>query len=171
MSCYLLFHRGRLVQAHEQGTNYGSVPPLQVFEKPEGGEWDAAEVSPEVLMEIRPPVWGALVTHCRILRREGERLAVQVDHHEDILERIRQNAVEAVESRLLSSAMALGSLRIGIDQLRAFGFPEARMASRLDRAEDEVKTALTDLEDLDSRVVTPRVPQVLLDWAGGVVPL
>lgn len=168
MSVFLLFDRSaRLVAAHESAVDFGVVAPLSMFDKsPE--EATAVEVRPKVLTRIRPPVFQHLVTHASYLRDPNHGNRVKVDSLEDITRRLQAQAVEQMESKLADTAQRLALLEMGTQRL---GFTLPSVDRRHKKLSADLDDEMVELDRWESGHYRTKVPQVLIDWAGKVVPL
>lgn len=172
MAVFLLFDSGaRLVATQETGVNYATVPPLSIFGKEEGEGFSAHEVHPKVLERIRPPVWPQLTLHGVKVIGFGERggqVALQLDDFETINRRLQRQAITTMETRLVDVAGELGVLKLATQEL-AFTPPSAE--KRHFFLSKTLKQHLEDLHKWESGHYKAQVPQVLVDWAGKVIPL
>ena len=120
-------------------------------------------MAPEILHEIRPPVWAALVTHARRTRQ-----GLQVDNLDVIHARLTRHAIGQQEIAVFSLAKDVALSKLAEDLLGGLPRNAQKEAGELGLRLDQERADLDAITTGENRIA---VPKMLVDLAGRLLPL
>ena len=170
MSVHLLFDESdRLCAQTQIAPAYGEMDSLSVFfaedqqERNEHIGFVGIDLAPEILHEIRPPVWAGLVTHAR-RTREG----LQVDSLDAIHARLTRHAIGQQEIIVFSLAKELALSKLAETLLGCVPKAAQKELGDLARRLDQERATLVAITTGENRIA---VSKMLVDLAGKLLPL
>lgn len=168
MGCFLLFDRSnRLVRMQECSSgDFGALEPLRAFfaqGDSRAADFQALELAPEILLEVRPRSWSLIVGHAT--KVDG---GVRVDPVEAIRERLRGWQIRTIEADVFELARDIATSRLAADYLG--GQMPSTVAERLELRKQDLARAEETIARLKDGALVKVEPE-LAALAGQLVPL
>lgn len=167
MGVFLLFDdTRRLVRTSSAAGRYGQNDPMSIFFKkgdPDRLCFEALEINPEILRQIRPAAFEAIQLHSKLARG-----GILVDELEQIRARILAQNLHSGEWEVFQIARDLLISKATLEELGVrMEAPENYVKTR----QQELDRAKQRLHDTREGVILTEVPEVLVDLSGRLFPI